>query len=455
MVAGLAYAYENRDFIIDAYDVEEQTQPLVVEDRPVADISDYIDLSKIRTLDYRASDFVIQDTRRVDLPIPTRTAIAAPEPKVQGGTGAISGRVTFDGEPVPQADVQVERIIGDVSSSINVKADAGGRFRAPQLLGGRYRVRAFLPPSLSMRNAEVLFLPENGQAEGLELSLSNESSSKFSGRFQGDVARVGSNHTVIIEFRNAQVNSEGIIEDGPVPNELVAITVREPLVVNGSILTTSNANGVARFVVSCSAEGNGRITITSRNQDQNVPVPPCTLPPRPQPQPIPIGDSFSQPNETVAPRGTFQARPAPQNNGGNGNNGGNNNGGGNGNNNGGNGNNNGGNNSGRGQGTTTTGQSPTSTNPGSSSTNPGPTSTEARTAESRAPQGFAPRSFRFQPNLASVFAGSAVCAIEYQLWDGQQWGPVFAHNGGTPVVFNSIARVLPSNGIPCEYVRVA
>ena len=444
LVAGLAYSYDNRDFVVDAYEIDD-SDDFVVEERPVADISDYIDLSKIRTIDYESADYIVRDTRRVALPIPTAGVETITEPKVQGGTGSVAGTVTFEGEPVPGAEVQVERIVGDLSSSITTTANAAGDFTVGTLLGGRYRIRAYLPPSLSMRNAEVLFLPDNGQAKDLQLSLSNESSSKFTGRFVGDVARVGVNYTVAVEFRSAQVNDEGIIEDGPVPNELVAITVRKPLTVNGSILQTSDATGIARFTVRCSKEGNGRITITSRNTDQNVTVPPCTVPPAPEPEPVPVGGSFGQGSQIVAPKGTYQGRPAPQrtNNSGqrttttqaSGN----------------------GNGNGRQQGSTTTaGQSPTTgATPSSTTGNQGSSTTQGRTAETRSTQNFAPRSFRFQSDFNTAFAGSSICVLQYQLWQGDEWGPVFTHAGGAVVVFNRIARVQPSGGTPCEYVRVA
>ena len=106
------------------------------------------------------------------------------------------------------------------------------------------------------------------------------------------------NYTVIVDFRRAEVNAEGIIEDAPVPGQLVAISVRQPLRVNGSILTTSDASGVARFTVRCSETGNGRITITSQNTEKNVPVPACTDPPPPPPEPTPATNPQATTNAT-------------------------------------------------------------------------------------------------------------------------------------------------------------
>ncbi len=83
--------------------------------------------------------------------------------------------------PVGGATVRIERWVGSRSGSITVNAGGDGRFGARGLLGGRYRVRAWLQPNLTATESQVVFLAIDGSAnvtvdvskfEGLQLQAS-------------------------------------------------------------------------------------------------------------------------------------------------------------------------------------------------------------------------------------------------------------------------------------------
>jgi hypothetical protein len=96
------------------------------------------------------------------------TTVVAVPPNV--GTASLGGVVQGPTGPVPGAVVRVERrILGEVQV-FDVLADAAGAWQAAGIGGGRYRVRAFLPPGLASREAEVFLLPA-GERRDLDLAV--------------------------------------------------------------------------------------------------------------------------------------------------------------------------------------------------------------------------------------------------------------------------------------------
>lgn len=86
------------------------------------------------------------------------------------GTAGLGGVVQGPSGPVAGAIVRVERrILGEVQA-FDVVADAAGAWQAAGIGGGRYRVRAFLPPGLASREAEVFLLPA-GERRELDLAV--------------------------------------------------------------------------------------------------------------------------------------------------------------------------------------------------------------------------------------------------------------------------------------------
>ncbi|MEY2403566.1 MAG: hypothetical protein QOD38_1117, partial [Acidimicrobiaceae bacterium] len=80
-----------------------------------------------------------------------------PAPRTTG-TAHLSGGVNAPDGFVPGAMVRAERALdnGDLQR-FDVIAGPDGHWDLPNIPGGRYRVRAFLPPQLAQTEAEVFF----------------------------------------------------------------------------------------------------------------------------------------------------------------------------------------------------------------------------------------------------------------------------------------------------------
>jgi hypothetical protein len=79
------------------------------------------------------------------------------------GQAALAGIVVGPDGPVPQATVRVERLVGDQVRRTDVVAGADGRYSVRGIPGGRYRVRAFLPPTFAQVDPELFFLADRDE----------------------------------------------------------------------------------------------------------------------------------------------------------------------------------------------------------------------------------------------------------------------------------------------------
>jgi len=121
------------------------------------------------------------------LPPPSSTSSTVPEPttssidysqvaleRVPGettttfattGTTTLGGVVGGPGGNVAGALVRVEHLVGDAVRVTEVRSGDDGRWIVERLSGGRYRVRAYLAPNLTMTEPEIFFVPDGDERD--------------------------------------------------------------------------------------------------------------------------------------------------------------------------------------------------------------------------------------------------------------------------------------------------
>lgn len=242
------------------------------------------------------------DYSRIALqPLPGETTTTAP---LTEGSATLRGAVVGPDGPVPNAVVRADRLVGDAVQRTEVRTAADGTYEMAGIPGGRFRVRAFLPPTLIMNSAEVFFLENDAERE---LRLVVES---FTGRTVSAATTPVSpiaGQAVNLAVRVAQrtVGEDGIAREVPSPGVAVRVSATGWTAVGAGRdddedrdeedrdeedrddddtdetpagrLVRTDANGVAVFSFRCTRATTVTVTATVGDDAETVPVdvPPC------------------------------------------------------------------------------------------------------------------------------------------------------------------------------------
>lgn len=139
---------------------------------------------------------------------------------VEHGTASLTGTVKGPDGLVVGATVRIERLVAGREVRADVITGADGHFLLGGVPGGRYRVRAFLAPSLVQITPEVRFL-EDGKEHGFDLVMEQQSGLVV----RADVAPKPPllDHAVnlVATVANRTVGADGVVRSTPV----VGVTV--------------------------------------------------------------------------------------------------------------------------------------------------------------------------------------------------------------------------------------
>ena len=206
----------------------------------------------------------------------TTTTIA-----VTGGAATLDGSVAAPEGLVPGATVRLERLVGDAVAFVDVPSNPDGTWSAPNIRGGRYRIRAWRAPDLAMTKPQIIFL-EAKETRSLTLKVATYQGVAVTSDIAPNPPEVNAPATLVALVAVRSVDPDGIVRANPVPG------VRVELVGSGWRLDTQNitatdANGQARWQVRCRGEGRQPLSVVV-NQDSThaLELPDCvpsTAPP--------------------------------------------------------------------------------------------------------------------------------------------------------------------------------
>jgi hypothetical protein len=258
--------------------------------------------------------FVQPDTRGVRLSaVVARPRGGVPPLPVYGGQASIGGVVEGPDGPVAGATVKIERWVGERSGSVNVTAGDGGRFSARGLLGGRYRVRAWLEPNLTATQSEVLFLAAEGGSANVTVTLERFEGLRLQASLDVSAINVGDTARLRALLTRSAVGSDGIVSGEPVPATAIQITATPGLTVGGTSPASTGSDGMVTWPVKCEREGSFSVSLTTEGAATSYTLPTCgprpvtppsTTPP-PDIPPFAIGEEFTVPRSAPLPPGTY------------------------------------------------------------------------------------------------------------------------------------------------------
>jgi hypothetical protein len=234
----------------------------------------------------------------------------APEVAMSGGTARLHGQLTGPDGPVNGATVRIERFVEDRVGRMDVTSGGDGTFEATGLPGGRYRVRAWLRPSLTVTHPAVVFLSAANGDETVDLALERRANSAMSGTAGVRGWQVGQTAGVAVLVTQEYVDNDGIARSGGVPGVAIVLAASGPVQIAGEAQVVTGADGYARFTVACVAPGQPGLSASSGGYSRQIPLPYCAAPPPPPTTtpPTTADVSFTPPAAGPFPPGTYQAQ---------------------------------------------------------------------------------------------------------------------------------------------------
>jgi|GEM_PF-1667480 hypothetical protein len=170
---------------------------------------------------------------------------------VETGTARITGSVRSPSGPVPGATVRVERLVGGREVRSDVVTGEDGRFLLEGVPGGRYRVRAFLAPSLAQTAPEVRFL-EDGEEHTFDLLVEAHGGVVVLADAAPDQPLLDAPVNVVVRVLNRAVDADGIVRSVGVPDLSVELTGLGRWNVRGDAATASSTSTSSSIVTTSS-----------------------------------------------------------------------------------------------------------------------------------------------------------------------------------------------------------
>ena len=223
------------------------------------------------------------------------------------GNATIRGAVSGPDGAVVGGTVRIERLVADVVQRTDVPTDEAGGFILAGVPGGRYRVRAFQSPRLTMTEAEIFFLEDGGDKE-LRLNTSLFEGIAVRGSTTPANPIVGQGVNLAVRVAQRTVDGDGIGREAPMAG--VAVRLRtsgwvvldeqrattttttsepdddeaddeddEPAAGAGDAARVTDADGVIVFRFACDRVGSTTATaiVVQGDEEESFPleVPPC------------------------------------------------------------------------------------------------------------------------------------------------------------------------------------
>lgn len=211
------------------------------------------------------------------------------------GKATLEGTVTGPDGPVPGAVVHAERLVGDAAATLDVLTGADGRYVIPNVLGGRYRLRAWktAPDNLALLEPQVFFL-EGAEKKPANLAVTRYQGVSVTAAIAPDPPLIEAPSNLIVQVVDRAVDPGGIVRSTPLPDVRAELFGTGDWRVLTAVATTSDGAGRARWTLECRRVGQQPLSVViGETTTFNLNLPACTVPP-------PTGDELAPTEETTS-----------------------------------------------------------------------------------------------------------------------------------------------------------
>lgn len=228
---------------------------------------------------------------------------------VHGGDLVMGGLVTGPDGPVEGATVRLERFVGEASGRLDVRTNADGRWVAIDVLGGRYRIRAWHTPDLAMERSALHFIAADADVD-LTLEVGRYAGRDVTGGVDDVDPELGATAVVTGLVTHQQVDPDGIITTIPAGGRNARVAPSGPWTLSGSPIGVVDEAGRVGWSFTCTAVGPVSARIEAMGVSTTVSAtciePVVVAPPVDEPQPdFDVGRRFTPPFAGPIPAGTY------------------------------------------------------------------------------------------------------------------------------------------------------
>jgi hypothetical protein len=195
---------------------------------------------------------------------------------IGGGKAAIFGRVVdSDGNPVPQALVRAT-YYGDPANPEMIEALSldDGTYRFDQVLGGRWRVRAWKTPVLATLEDNAFFLAWTEQ-KTLDLKVKAATDYVVTSSMAPNPPFTGSPVQLAVLVMSQSVDDNGVVRRSPVGGAAVTLNITGKWSLGTDDTEATDYNGRAAWTLTCAEVGQQSITAIVGGREYPLSIPPC------------------------------------------------------------------------------------------------------------------------------------------------------------------------------------
>jgi hypothetical protein len=205
------------------------------------------------------------------------------------GRASLSGTATGPDGLLPAATVRIERFVGNAMASTELTTADDGTWALPNVLGGRYRVRAWRAPDLAQTKPDVFFI-QSSEAKSVNLRVDRQTGIAVTSSIAPDPPYYGYPINLFVLVAQKSVDSRGVVQKAPVTGTPVDLSGYGAQLETGNPSIT-DGNGVAQWRYRCTTTGAPALSVSVSGVSYPLTVPPCVDPNAPPPPPPSSGST--------------------------------------------------------------------------------------------------------------------------------------------------------------------
>ena len=186
------------------------------------------------------------------------------------GGATLNGTVVAPDGAVPAATIRIERIVGDAVARADIQTNTDGTWAAPNILGGRYRVRAWRAPDLAMTKPQVFFL-EADETRPLNLRVNRYEGTAVTSDLAPNPPQVNVPASLVVLVSTKSVDNDGVVRATPIQGARVDLAGSGNWRLESPNPTVTDGNGQARWQLRCRVPGEHPLSAMV-NQEATYPL---------------------------------------------------------------------------------------------------------------------------------------------------------------------------------------